>query len=118
MSHRLSPPIAPESMGGRPYIEVSLYRGDDAPTVTVRVPMPETMVREVCQPLDISDEPFTLAMESMRHGTNYVTFRRRVVKFRGEVADQTAAIIKTKLIELMEANDIQDGYPKERLRRG
>jgi hypothetical protein len=88
---------------------------------TVELDLGEGLMRELTEPVELSDDAFSLLLASPGLYGGYgnaVEIRQRTFKMRDWVAREIAKQVTTKLVELFGTNDKMDGYSKEQLRTG
>lgn len=98
-------------------IELTLYIGQYGERVErVGLPISESLARDLTEPVELSDEPFSLLLASpglFGGKGDAVTIRRKKFKLRRETAREIAKAIEDKLVDLFGVNDEIDGYRKD-----
>lgn len=81
--------------------------------------LPEDIMADLCEPLELSDNSFSLALKSLGRGNeeSYATVRKRKLKMREAMADRICQVMKKELLEHFGDKDQTDGYSKEEMRR-
>jgi len=99
-----------------PAIELTLHIGQYGErSETVALPISQSLMRELREPLEWSDEPFSLMLASpgMWGGKgNAVEQRRRIFKLRQDHANGIAKLIADELMRMFGTNDRKDGYAR------
>jgi hypothetical protein len=97
-------------MRGRAFVEVAVHPGGMESPRVVRVPLSEDIAREVFEPLELSDDPFALLLNSYPLGRDYAVVRRKKLEYRGYIAKEVAEAVNRALKEAFGAQDTTDGY--------
>ena len=85
----------------------------------IAVPISAELARDLTEPVELSDEPFSLMLASPGFFGGYgnaIEIRQKKFSLRRKIAHDLATTIEQKLIELFGINDEQDGYKKRGLR--
>ena len=83
---------------------------------TVIVPISEHLRGELMEPVELSDDPFSLLIASpgLRGGYgDAVTIRKKKFKMRHDIAQSIAQYLVPELIKAFGANDKMNGYNME-----
>jgi hypothetical protein len=103
----------------RALVELTLRMGPCGERVkTVALPIDDRLARDLTEPLELSDEPWSLMLASpcLYGGRgDAVTVRRRAFALRRETAREIGRAVAEKLVEMFGAEDEVDGYKKRDL---
>jgi hypothetical protein len=98
----------------QPWISLTIHYGDYGEQhKTAQVGISETLRRELMEPVELSDSPFSLYMASpgvFGGNGDAITIRRRAFKMRRAVAKGIADAMVPALLEVFGVNDVRDGY--------
>lgn len=89
------------------------YYGDQAQELAL--PIDERLLRELMEPFELSDEPFSLLLASpaLFGGVgDAITIRRKRFAFRAATAKDVAQLVERALLEMFGERDETDGYRK------
>jgi hypothetical protein len=105
---------------GAPTIELTIRYGRyGEQSKSVAVPVSEGLMEDLMEPVELSDEPWSLLIASPAfYGGkgDAVTMRKRSFKMRREVAQEIARAMVPALMAAFGVNDEVDGYRREQLR--
>lgn len=87
-------------------LTVTLDRGDHKP-ITVVVPID---CDKALEPIELSNDAFTLFLTGPRSKGRYVTYRRETLVLREHVAEQLGRQVTSIFMELVKKNDTIDSY--------
>lgn len=97
-------------------VELTLRMGRFGERVeTVVVPINEMLAYELTEPVELSDEPLSIALASPGLFGGYgdaVTIRKRKFQLREDAAKGLARDLVKELVKLFGTNDETDGYRK------
>jgi hypothetical protein len=77
------------------------------------VPLPEHQLRELCEPLETSNDMFSI---NLAGGPRFVRHRQEVLAQRQELSHRIASEVQKTLMHLLAINDKKDGYDQDQLR--
>lgn len=82
----------------------------------INVPVDETVMRELMEPIEISNDPFTVALSSMDRRVpidSFYTYRNSKFKMRDDISRKIANALVNALTEYFGNGDTIDGYRKD-----
>lgn len=97
----------------KPSIRVELCRGNYTQPYAVEIPMSEDMIQDLCEPLELSDEPFALLIHSLPMKRDYVEYRKRAIRLREGTAEDIAQHIAEALLKAFGEQDKMNGYRRD-----
>src|SRR5712671_1425243 len=78
------------------------------------IPISEHLMRELHEPVELSNEPFSLMLASFKT-ISAVEIREQKFQMRRETARKIARMIEDMLVEEFGSNDQTDGYSKKQM---
>lgn len=101
----------------RARIEIIIRTGLDYEVHRLAVPVSEYLLRELSEPMELSDNPISLFIAGGHRGRDVVEVRRKKFLMRDATANEISKALTNALVEYFCRNDRMDGYTKEETSR-
>lgn len=91
-------------------IELVVRTGSEYTVHSIALPVDERLLHELSEPMELSDEPFSLYVAGGHRGRDVTEVRRKMFRMREAHAKDIANSLAKALVDYFGRNDRADGY--------
>lgn len=109
-------------MTERARVEITVWTGRDWRPHTITVPVDSHLMRELTEPMELSDSPFSLLLASPKFGVHpfeamgeTLQLRKRTFVMRKDFAEEISKALTQALVDYFGDGDKTNGYRKDQL---